>query len=205
MRILKFRHSKRLQFLASLEVDHSFDDLVTFFAVRASDETFSTTIVTLSAAFDLRTFVYNHADRSLHEESRKFLPSADDDGAPLLLACAVPPDRNVDVLESVSILVMNVEGAIRSWRMELADPAVGWKNEHRVLTGASTAYLITCSVDGTSALGTSGLPRCNARRLADLCWPEACRGEVPGSTRLAVWDPKASEFSSGEQFSCTVE
>ncbi|GAA5955789.1 hypothetical protein JCM8115_006854 [Rhodotorula mucilaginosa] len=187
LRILKFRHSKRLQFLASLEVDQPFDDLLTYFAVRASDETFSTTIVTLSASFHLRTFVYNHAGRSLHEETRKFLTNADTDknSAPFLLACPVPPDRNSDVLESVSILAMDREGTLCLWRMELADPAAGWKSVNRMRTGECTPYLIACSVDGTSAL--------------------ACRGEAAGSTRLAIWDPKASEFSSGEQFSCTLD
>ncbi|KWU47634.1 hypothetical protein RHOSPDRAFT_31069 [Rhodotorula sp. JG-1b] len=187
LRILKFRHSKRLQFLASLEVDQPFDDLVTFFAVRASDETFSTTIVTLSATFHLRTFVYNHAGRSLQEETCKFLTSADtdEDRAPFLLACPVPPDRNSDVLESVSILAMDREGTLCRWQMELADPAAGWKSVSRMRTGECTPYLIACSVDGTSAL--------------------ACRGNAAGSTRLAIWDPKASEFSSGEQFSCTLD
>lgn len=155
LRILKFRHSKRLQFLASLEVDQPFDDLLTYFAVRTSDETFSTTIVTLSASFHLRTFVYNHAGRSLHEETRKFLTNADTDknSAPFLLACPVPPDRNSDVLESVSILAMDREGTLCLWRMELADPAAGWKSVNRMRTGECTPYLIACSVDGTSALG----------------------------------------------------
>ena len=128
---------------------------MTFFAVRASDETFSTTIVTLSATFHLRTFVYNHAGRSLQEETCKFLTSADtdEDRAPFLLACPVPPDRNSDVLESVSILAMDREGTLCRWQMELADPAAGWKSVSRMRTGECTPYLIACSVDGTSALG----------------------------------------------------
>ncbi|GAA5986299.1 hypothetical protein JCM10908_003694 [Rhodotorula pacifica] len=185
LRILKFRHSKRLQFLASLEVDQSFDDLVTFFAVRASDETFSTTIVTLSANFEIRTFVYNHASRALHEEMRRDVASANKGSAPLRLACAVPPDRNSNVLESVSLLTMDAEGSLTRWHMELADPTAGWQSDNCVRTGIREAYLVACSVDGTSAV--------------------ASRSEETDSTRLAIWDPKASEFSSGEQFSCTLD
>lgn len=155
---------------------------MTFFAVRASDETFSTTIVTLSASFHLRTFVYNHAGRSLQEETRKSLTNADtdDDSAPFLLACPVPPDRNSDVLESVSILAMDREGTLCRWQMELAEPAAGWKSVSRMRTGERTPYLIACSVDGTSALGAY---------LSASCCTQGVRIDADGPQHVAARRP----------------
>ncbi|BGP55007.1 regulator of (H+)-ATPase in vacuolar membrane [Rhodotorula sphaerocarpa] len=197
MKIFKFRHSKRLQHLASLEVgdDASFDDLVAFFAVRASPETFSTTIVTVSARFELRSYVYNHSSRSLEEEGRKDLQAATSAAAAsgtggtqpqLVAACQVPVGPNAEVIETAALLVIDSEGTVQRWVTELADPAGGWRVEHRLRTEVRGASRIACAVDGTSAIASAGT-------------------SAPGSTRVAIWDPKASDFTSGEQYSCVID
>lgn len=162
IRVYKFRHSKRLQHLASLETDQSFDDLVTFFAVRASEETFSTTIVTLSTEAEARTYVYNHASRSLQEEERRSLGGGGGEGkgeagelepAPLRAACSVSVDPDVDFIESAAVLLVDDEGTVSRWRTELADPAAGWQLESRIRTEIKGAVKVACSTDGTSAIG----------------------------------------------------
>lgn len=225
MKIFKFRHSKRLQHLASLEVgdDASFDDLVAFFAVRASPETFSTTIVTVSARFELRSYVYNHSSRSLEEEGRKDLQAATSAAAAsgtggtqpqLVAACQVPVGPNAEVIETAALLVIDSEGTVQRWVTELADPAGGWRVEHRLRTEVRGASRIACAVDGTSAIGEAFLGSSTRGRalppkheLTTTAFDRAASAgtSAPGSTRVAIWDPKASDFTSGEQYSCVIE
>ncbi|GAA6017280.1 hypothetical protein JCM10207_003677 [Rhodosporidiobolus poonsookiae] len=192
LRILEFRHG-RLRLLTSSPIKPEdvygapfFSSPLAFFAARAYEEALTTTLVYVSRTKEIHTFVYHSPSRSL---TRCSAPPADiasplPAGAEIAVVERIPPAQSEEV-DDVALVVVDSEGTLYRWQMRMSEPDDGWTlvedgaGSKGIKTSLSGIEKVAMAADGTSAI---------VSRNQD------------GADVLSIWDPKASEFSSGKQF-----
>ncbi|BGO90977.1 hypothetical protein NBRC10512_002265 [Rhodotorula toruloides] len=179
VQVLKFRRSGQLRFITAAKSPVSMDDALTFFVVRTNEDSLSTTIVGVTSESVIRTWIYHYPSKSLTDG-----PSHDLGATRYTLASPVPIEPGLEVVDEVSVVLLDEEGTLHRWSTRLSEPYEGWYPDGTVKTGLKKVQAIACSWDGTSAFVS----------LEDDDRP-----------RLSIWNPKASEFSSGEQFSQALD
>ncbi|GAA5892396.1 hypothetical protein JCM5296_003587 [Sporobolomyces johnsonii] len=184
--VFEFRLNRRLRLLASLETTSHFDDAPCFFVARTDDDSLSTTIVAVtredSDEWSVNTWTYSAATHRIHDgASQSLSPSLPGSEKPKLVFCAPVPVPIGVRREEISIVTAEEEGKLRRWSMLLGETDFRWEEGPAVKTGKNGVVRVACSSDGNSALATST--------------PDGTERE------LSIWDTKASEFSSGEQYS----
>ncbi|GAA6056051.1 hypothetical protein JCM3770_007000 [Rhodotorula araucariae] len=174
--ICKFRHSSRFRFITSL-------------ALPASISLRSARAFFLARASDdsiSTTLVAVLEDGTAHSWVYNHALKALADGGETALGdvrLAVPlPPRGGEV-DEFALLAVDGEGTLRRWQARLSAPDEGWSQEGEVKTGRKDVEKVASSADGTSAV---------VSREGD-------------KYRVSIWDPKASEFGAGEQFSQVLD
>ncbi|CEQ42660.1 SPOSA6832_04497 [Sporobolomyces salmonicolor] len=184
--VFEFRPNRRLRLLDSLDTIPHFDEAPCFFVARTDDDSLSTTIVAVtkegSDDWSVNTWTYSAATHRIHEGATQSLsPSLLGSEKPKLVFCAPVPVPIGVRREEISIVTADEEGTLRRWSMLLGETDFSWEEGPAIETGKNGVVRVACSSDGNSALATST--------------PDGTERE------LSIWDTKASEFSSGEQFS----
>ncbi|GJN89497.1 hypothetical protein Rhopal_002484-T1 [Rhodotorula paludigena] len=186
--IFKFRHSGRLRLVTSCPAPAPTSDVLAFFIARSSEESLSTSIFAVSsapapssAAPLVHCWVYNHATKALDADGPHELHGA----GPLVCAVGVPPAQEDGCAkEEIALMTLDLDGTLVRWTANLTELADGWTRDGEVKTGSRGVQEVAVNAEGTSAIVSV---------------------DEEGKTKLSIWDPKASEFSSGEQFSQDLE
>ncbi|KPV72243.1 uncharacterized protein RHOBADRAFT_56056 [Rhodotorula graminis WP1] len=185
--IFKFRRSGRLRLLTTTSLPstmptRSFDRALAFFVARARPDSLSTTITAVLADGFALDWVYDHKLKTLSPTGETHLgPATSSSTSAIKLVVPLPPAG--DDVDAVALLAIDEQGTMRRWVTRLSEPGESWAREGEVRTGLRGIDKVASGVDGTSAV---------VSRTGDKC-------------RLSIWDPKASEFSSGEQFWMDLE
>ncbi|KAM0746323.1 hypothetical protein T439DRAFT_329776 [Meredithblackwellia eburnea MCA 4105] len=187
LRVYEFRNHGRLRLITSNEV--VLPSLLSFFVARTSLDALSTTIVAVAATSEVFSWTYNSATHSLTLGSRQFL--ARDDGS-VIGAVSVPPKRALGATDSqeelapsssMSILVVDSFGTLSFWHSTLPDSSYEWRKSTSVHTGKQKIEKVASSSEFLTAVVTT----------------------VDGQHELSIWDSKASEFTSGELFTQSID
>lgn len=150
VQVLKFRRSGQLRFITAAKSPVSMDDALTFFVVRTNEDSLSTTIVGVTSESVIRTWIYHYPSKSLTDG-----PSHDLGATRYTLASPVPIEPGLEVVDEVSVVLLDEEGTLHRWSTRLSEPYEGWYPDGTVKTGLKKVQAIACSWDGTSAFGAS--------------------------------------------------
>ncbi|GAA5977711.1 hypothetical protein JCM11641_001385 [Rhodosporidiobolus odoratus] len=212
LRILFFQpRTNRLQLIVSSPIHTSdlhgepiFSSPLAFFAAKTSEDAPSTTLVYVSRSGVVRSFVYHAPSKRLEN-----VPTPMDDlgmplpeGVKLRLVEPLPPsppraEAQDSTRDEMGLLAVDEEGTLYRWRASLGKlEEEGWvcedegkgkakgKGKKGVRTNLRGNEKVAVAHDGTSAI---------VARDDDGRW------------MLSIWDPRASEFSSGKQFEREIQ
>ncbi|GAA5906755.1 hypothetical protein JCM6882_003293 [Rhodosporidiobolus microsporus] len=191
--VFEFRQNRRLRLVASLPI-HTTDthagpiytSPLAFFAARPSEDSLTTALVYVSHSGAIRTFVYHASTRTLSPTSSLTdLTTPFPQSAHLLSAVPILPPLEDDERDGFALLAVDSEGTLYRWTASLSALEDGWtlegkeKGKEGVKTGLSGVEKIAVAADETNAIVAR---------------------DQDGTRTLSIWDPRASEFSSGKQF-----
>ncbi|BGP39389.1 regulator of (H+)-ATPase in vacuolar membrane [Rhodotorula kratochvilovae] len=177
LRISKFRHSGRFRHITSLTLPSSGSSFRSTRAFFLARASDDSISTTLVAVLE-----DGSARTWVYNHALKALEEGGETHlGEVRLAVPLPPRGNE--VDEIALLAVNGEGTLRRWCARLSAPDEGWNREGEVRTGLKDVENVASSADGTSAI---------VSREGD-------------KYRISIWDPKASEFSSGEQFSQVLD
>ncbi|GAA5871377.1 hypothetical protein JCM8547_002650 [Rhodosporidiobolus lusitaniae] len=202
--------TSRVRLLASTPIHttetHSgpiFSSPLAFFAARSSEDSPFTTLVYVSRSGAMRSFVFTAGSNEItsisssSETANASIPLPPN--AHLNLAEPIPPPPPTSpsddgpTSDQVAFVVVDSEGTLYRWEAGLTEleDGRGWilsggegngkEKASGMRTGLKGIERVAVGSDGTSAI--------------------VSLDSTTGIRTLSIWDPKASEFSSGKQFS----